>query len=101
MHSPISSLAEAPADQQNSVAPASPTRALSEAGKRRLLAKAGEPLFLATWDRAVFIHFETKPSLLEREIPFQLDLRDGRAFVSIVAFTLLRMRPCILLLMPT
>jgi uncharacterized protein len=62
-------------------------------GKRRLLAKVGEPLFLATWDRAIFIHYEADPSLLQREIPFQLDLRDGRAFVSIVAFTLLRMRP--------
>lgn len=65
----------------------------SKAGQRRLLAKAGEPLFLATWDRAVFIHYEADPSLLQRQVPFQLDLRDGRAFVSIVAFTLLRMRP--------
>ena len=93
MHSPISSLIEAPADQQNRVASASPTRPLSEAGKRRLLAKTGEPLFLATWDRAVFIHYETDPSLLQREVPFQLDLYDGRAFASIVAFTLLKMRP--------
>jgi uncharacterized protein len=58
-----------------------------------MLANAGEPLFLAAWDRAVFIHYEADPSLLQRQIPFQLDLRDGRAFVSIVAFTLLRMRP--------
>ena len=94
VHSPISSLAEAtPVDQQIGVAPASATRSLSEMGKRRLLAKIGEPLFLATWNRAIFIHYEADPSLLQREIPFQLDLRDGRAFVSIVAFTLLRMRP--------
>jgi uncharacterized protein YqjF (DUF2071 family) len=58
-----------------------------------MLANAGEPLFLAAWDRAVFIHYEADPSLLQRQIPFPLDLRDGRAFVSIVAFTLLRMRP--------
>lgn len=58
-----------------------------------MLANAGEPLFLAAWDKAVFIHYEADPSLLQRQIPFQLDLRDGRAFVSIVAFTLLRMRP--------
>jgi len=93
VHSPISSRAEAPADQQIGVAAGSATRHLSEAGKRRLLAQAGEPLFLATWDRAVFIHYETEPSLLQREIPFQLDLREGRAFVSIVGFTLLRIRP--------
>ena len=80
MHSPISTLAEE-------------TNNLSEAGKRRLLAKAGEPLFLARWDRTVFIHYETDGALLQRQIPFELELRDGRAFVSIVAFTLLRMRP--------
>ena len=58
-----------------------------------MLAKAGEPLFLASWDRAVFIHYAADPALLQRQVPFQLDLRDGCAFVSIVAFTLLRMRP--------
>jgi uncharacterized protein YqjF (DUF2071 family) len=58
-----------------------------------MLAKAGEPLFLARWDRAVFIHYEADPLLLQWQIPFPLDLHDGRAFVSIVAFTLLRMRP--------
>jgi uncharacterized protein YqjF (DUF2071 family) len=65
----------------------------SKAGQRRLLAKAGEPLFLATWDKAVFVHYETDPALLQRQIPFQLDLFEGRAFVSVVAFTLRRMRP--------
>jgi uncharacterized protein len=69
------------------------TTDLSAAGKRRLLAHPGEPLFLATWDRAVFIHYEADPSFLQRQIPFQLDLHEGRAFVSLVAFTLLRMRP--------
>jgi uncharacterized protein YqjF (DUF2071 family) len=65
----------------------------SKAGQRRLLAKPGEPLFLATWDRAAFIHYQADPSLLQRQVPFELDLHDGRAFVSIVAFTLRRMRP--------
>lgn len=58
-----------------------------------MLARKGEPLLLATWDRTLFIHYEADPFLLQRQVPFQLDLRDGRAFVSIVAFTLLRMRP--------
>ena len=58
-----------------------------------MLAKAGEPLFLATWNQAVFIHYEADPALLQRQIPFQLDLYEGRVFVSLVAFTLLRMRP--------
>ena len=80
MHSPISNLAEE-------------TTHLSEAGKKRLLSQFGEPLFLARWDRTVFLHYEADGELLQRQIPFELDLRGGRAFVSIVAFTLLRMRP--------
>jgi uncharacterized protein YqjF (DUF2071 family) len=58
-----------------------------------MLAIAGEPLFLATWARTVFIHYEADAALLQRQIPFQLDLYEGRAFVSIVAFALSRMRP--------
>jgi uncharacterized protein len=75
------------------VTTANATRELSKAAKRRMLSNAGEPLFLATWDRAVFIHYQVEASLLQRQIPFQLDLRDGCAFVSIVAFNLSRMRP--------
>jgi uncharacterized protein YqjF (DUF2071 family) len=67
----------------------------SEAGKRRLLSKFGEPLFLARWDRAVFLNYSADPAILQRQVPFELDLRDGRAFVSVVAFTLVRMRPWI------
>jgi uncharacterized protein YqjF (DUF2071 family) len=58
-----------------------------------MLAVPHEPLFLASWDRAVFIHYEADPLLLQRSVPFKLDLYNGRAFVSIVAFTLCRMRP--------
>jgi uncharacterized protein YqjF (DUF2071 family) len=65
----------------------------SEAARRRMLAVRGEPMFYARWDRAVFIHYEADPAVLQRDVPFALDLRDGRAFVSIVAFTLSRMRP--------
>ena len=65
----------------------------SQAGRRRLLSHWGEPLFLARWDRAVFIHYSADAELLQRQVPFTLDLRDGLAFVSIVAFTLVRMRP--------
>src|ERR1700719_219905 len=66
---------------------------LSEAARRRMLAVPGEPMFYARWDRAVFLHYAADPITLQREVPFELDLRDGRAFVSIVAFTLARMRP--------
>jgi uncharacterized protein YqjF (DUF2071 family) len=65
----------------------------SEAGKHRLLSKRSEPLFLARWDRAVFINYRAEVAVLQRQVPFELDLRDGQAFVSIVAFTLSGMRP--------
>jgi uncharacterized protein YqjF (DUF2071 family) len=87
VHSPISTL-DAPGP-----APPILTRHLSEAGRQRLLSKIGEPLFLARWDRAVFIHYAADPATLQREVPFELEFREGRAYVSIVAFTLLRMRP--------
>ena len=66
---------------------------LSAAARRRMLRSPGEPLFYASWDHAVMIHYEADPDALQRDVPFELDLRDGRAFVSLVAFTLRRMRP--------
>jgi uncharacterized protein YqjF (DUF2071 family) len=66
---------------------------LSDAARRRMLAVRGEPLFYARWDRAVFIHYAVDPPTLQSDVPFELDLRDGRAYVSLVAFTLSRMRP--------
>lgn len=66
---------------------------LSEAAQRRMLRTPGEPLFYASWDHAVMIHYEADPAALQSCVPFELDLRDGRAFVSLVAFTLRRMRP--------
>lgn len=66
---------------------------LSAAARRRMLQTPGEPLFYAHWDRALMIHYEADPDALQRCVPFELDLRDGRAFVSLVAFTLRRMRP--------
>ncbi|MEN3370889.1 MAG: uncharacterized protein V7609_3032 [Verrucomicrobiota bacterium] len=58
-----------------------------------MIAVPGEPMFYARWDQSVFIHYEAEPSLLQRQVPFELDLFEGRAFVSLVAFTLVRMRP--------
>jgi len=65
---------------------------LSESGRRRLLSLRREPLFIADWLRALMIHFEVDPTALQRVVPFQLDLKDGRAFVTVVAFTLSGMR---------
>jgi hypothetical protein len=65
----------------------------SETARRRFLSRRGEPLFYAEWDNVVFIHYETDPQELQRCIPYHLDFYHGRAFVSLVAFTMRGMRP--------
>jgi len=66
---------------------------LSEEGRRRILSVHGEPLFLAGWERALFMHFEVDPETLQCVVPFELDLWNGKAFISLVAFTMRDMRP--------
>jgi hypothetical protein len=51
------------------------------------------PLFLADWFDALFIHFRVNPRLLRPAVPLELDLFDGAAFISLVAFTQRRLRP--------
>ncbi|HTQ51478.1 MAG TPA: DUF2071 domain-containing protein [Candidatus Acidoferrales bacterium] len=65
----------------------------SGAAQERLLSRRGEPLFFAGWERALMIHFEVDAEALQRDVPYQLDLYEDRAFVSLVAFTLHKMRP--------
>ncbi len=69
------------------------TPGASEIARRRLLSIRGEPLFYATWDRAVFIHYEIDADELQNCVPYDLDCYHGRAFVSLVAFTMRGMRP--------
>jgi uncharacterized protein YqjF (DUF2071 family) len=69
------------------------SESISAAARRRMLQTPGEPLFYASWDQAVMIHYEVDPLSLQSCVPFEVDLFDGRAFVSLVAFTLRRMRP--------
>ena len=64
----------------------------SDEGSGRLLSRPGEPLFLAGWEHVQFIHFEVDAAQLQRDVPFPLDLRDGNACVSLVAFTMRGMR---------
>jgi uncharacterized protein YqjF (DUF2071 family) len=51
------------------------------------------PLFRADWVEVVFTHFAIGPRALQPVIPFELDTRDGLAYVSLVAFTQKRLRP--------
>ena len=60
-----------------------------------LRSHAKRPLFLADWLDATFIHFALPPGILSPHVPFPLDLFDGEAFVSLVAFTQRRLRPAV------
>ncbi len=58
-------------------------------------ARTWRPIFMADWREALFIHFRMKPELLQPLVPLPLDLFDGQAYVSLVAFTQHRLRPAI------
>jgi len=66
---------------------------ISERAREQFLAAGRRPLFLGNWERALFIHYEADPEMLQRQIPFELDLRECSAFVSAVAFSMRRLRP--------
>jgi uncharacterized protein YqjF (DUF2071 family) len=55
-----------------------------------------EPLLLADWLGLLMIHFEVDPVECRKLIPFELDLYQGHAWISVVAFTLKDMRPRLL-----
>ena len=50
-------------------------------------------MFIADWMNVAFVHFRVDPKLLQPRLPFELDLLDGDAYVSIVSFTQRRLRP--------
>jgi uncharacterized protein YqjF (DUF2071 family) len=52
-----------------------------------------QPLFLADWCEMFFVHFAVDADALQRSVPFELDLYDGRAYISLVAFTQKNLRP--------
>jgi uncharacterized protein YqjF (DUF2071 family) len=66
---------------------------ISELARERFIAEERRPLMLSDWVNATFIHFEVDPRALQKQIPFELDLHDGKAFVSLVAFSIRRLRP--------
>jgi len=65
---------------------------LSQLARVRMLSLPGEPLFIADWCDLFFLHFAVDAEVLQREVPFPLDLFEGRAFVSLVSFGLERLR---------
>ncbi len=65
---------------------------LSSASKRAMESRPFERCFVADWCGLTFLHFEVKAHLLGEVVPFPLDLHEGRAFVSLVSFTMRRFR---------
>src|SRR6266568_337430 len=70
--------------------------AASDAARRRLLSVKGDPFLLADWECALFMHFVLAPEVLRPYVPepFELELHEGRACVSVVALTMRRFRAC-------
>jgi uncharacterized protein len=58
-------------------------------------AAAFTPWFRADWRDVLFVHYAIDPALLRPHVPFELDLYEGMAWVSLVAFTQDRMRPAV------
>jgi uncharacterized protein YqjF (DUF2071 family) len=65
----------------------------SDRARRRMEQASERPFCLADWDRALFIHYEIDPAVLQPHVPFELDLFEGKAYVSLVAFTQRNVRP--------
>jgi uncharacterized protein len=68
---------------------------ISELAQKRFLAEERRPLMFSDWTNAAFIHFAVDPQFLQPQIPFALDLFEGNAVVSVVAFSIRRLRPVI------
>lgn len=48
------------------------------------------------WMRTLMIHFAVSPHVLQPQVPFELDLHRGRAYVSLVAFRFEHLQPACL-----
>jgi len=69
------------------------TRPDSETARKEIEAHPFEVPFIADWVDAVFLHYEVDPEALAEAIPFPLDTHEGKAYLSLVAFTMRAMRP--------
>lgn len=74
--------------------PSAKSGLISEQAKQRLKATEGRPLFLGDWRDVVMIHYAADPAILQPQVPFRLDLYADRAFVSVVAFSMQKLRFC-------
>lgn len=50
--------------------------------------KPSRPLFRCAWGSTTFLHYEVDPAALRDRVPFELDLFEKRAWVSVVTITI-------------
>ena len=67
----------------------------STAARQRMIESEGGAFLLNDWVSVLFIHYEVDPDVLRPSVGYELDLFDGRAYVSVVAFTMRRLRFCV------
>lgn len=72
--------------------PSPPIRTPSELALERFRVSEGKPTFLCAWPKVIFVHYEVEPAVLQRQVPFELELFGGKATVSLAAFTMRRFR---------
>jgi uncharacterized protein YqjF (DUF2071 family) len=65
-----------------------------DASETREIEGAFRAILKADWREALFVHFRADPAVLQPLVPLELDLYEGQAYVSLVAFTQDRLRPC-------
>ena len=53
---------------------------------------AKRPMMEQDWNHVLFLHWKVEPSLLREHVPFELDLFEGAAVLSIVPFQMSRIR---------
>ncbi len=69
------------------------TGQLSAAARQRFARLEGNAPLTSDWLHTVMIHYAVAPERLQPFVPFELDTRDGRAYISLVAFNMRRLRP--------
>ena len=79
-------------DRTDDATDSPPPTGLHDAARQRMLNLEAGGMFRSDWLDAVFIHYEVDPHSLQACTPFELDLFDGRAFATLVAFHMRRFR---------
>jgi len=64
----------------------------SQLARQNLEKNENGPFMRCNWVNCVFIHYEVDKRSLQDEVPYQLDLYNNKAYVSLVAFTLEKFR---------